>query len=253
MSDEQTPPTDKSESGLKAVVILIVISPIFIVVIGLIFVAQLNNLKQDPAPKAAQTTASAGGASAVAAAPAAPPSAYASCVSCHGAEGEGIKNDVFAAPRLAGQSAWYLKKQLMKFKDGKRGAHPEDKMGAQMVPFAKLLPDDAAVDAVIAEILEMKPATPVDTGTGDAARGAGNAMICKTCHGQSMEGNEAQGGPALSGQHAWYLYNSLQSFKAGIRGGSEDDMQAQQMRAMCMMLATEDQMNDVIAAIQAIK
>ena len=253
MSEDQTS-ADNSESGLKAIVILIVICPIFIVLIGLIFVAQLNSLKPDATPQQAATAATGGSAApATVATPAAPPSAYASCISCHGAEGEGIKNDTFAAPRLAGQSAWYLKKQLLKFKDGKRGAHPDDKMGAQMAPFAKLLPDDAAVDAVIKEIVAMKPAAAVDAGPGDAARGAGNAMICKTCHGQNMEGNEAQGGPALSQQHAWYLYNSLQSFKAGIRGGSEDDMQAQQMRAMCMMLATDDSMHDVIAAIQAIK
>ena len=177
--------------------------------------------------------------------------AYSSCVACHGDQGQGLKTDATQAPRLAGQSAWYIKKQLLKFKDGTRGAHPDDAQGKQMVPFAKMLTNEK-IDEVIAEIEKLKPTEKADRGTGDAQKGKGHLMICATCHGQQMEGNETQGGPSLKGQHAWYLASAIKHFKAGVRGGTDDTPQSQQMRAMSMVLATEDNINDVVAAIQAL-
>ena len=56
--------------------------------------------------------------------------AYQTCSMCHGNDGEG--NAALNAPALAGQEAWYLKRQLQKFKDGVRGTHPDDVYGMQM-------------------------------------------------------------------------------------------------------------------------
>ena len=55
---------------------------------------------------------------------------YAACAVCHGRSGEG--NDALGAPRLAGQAGWYTARQLGKFIDGVRGAHPDDAAGASM-------------------------------------------------------------------------------------------------------------------------
>ena len=41
---------------------------------------------------------------------------YAVCVSCHGAQGEGIEE--LMAPKLAGQEDWYLRNQLQLYKSG---------------------------------------------------------------------------------------------------------------------------------------
>ncbi len=70
------------------------------------------------------------------------------CAACHGARGQGIA--ATNAPRLAGMSDWYLARQLKNFRDGIRGAHPQDVHGAQMALVAGMLADDAAIGDVIA-------------------------------------------------------------------------------------------------------
>ena len=78
---------------------------------------------------------------------------YTTCQACHGANGEG--NETLNAPRLAGQHAWYLQRQLQNFKAGVRGAHPDDTYGQQMAPMAQTLPDEQAVNDVVAYILSL--------------------------------------------------------------------------------------------------
>jgi cytochrome c oxidase subunit 2 len=70
------------------------------------------------------------------------------CGSCHGQNGKG--NKMMNAPRLNGIDDWYLKRQIGKFKNNIRGAHPDDKLGAQMVSMAALLTDEEAVNNIIA-------------------------------------------------------------------------------------------------------
>lgn len=53
-----------------------------------------------------------------------------SCASCHGAQGQGL--EMMGAPRLAGQSDWYLLTQLQHFAQGRRGYDPADQRGRQM-------------------------------------------------------------------------------------------------------------------------
>jgi cytochrome c oxidase subunit 2 len=72
------------------------------------------------------------------------------CGSCHGAKGKG--NESMNAPRLSGLDDWYLKRQILNFKNSLRGAHPQDIYGAQMVPMATLLKDDQSINDVIAYI-----------------------------------------------------------------------------------------------------
>jgi len=77
-------------------------------------------------------------------------SLFATCAGCHGADGEGIWTT--HAPRLARMSDWYLARQLQNFRQGIRGAHPEDFYGAQMSLISKILPDDQAVNDLVAYI-----------------------------------------------------------------------------------------------------
>lgn len=69
------------------------------------------------------------------------------CSTCHGADARG--NQALGAPRLAGAAPEYLAKQLAAFKSGRRGAHPQDKLGAQMRAIAAMLPDNATEHDVI--------------------------------------------------------------------------------------------------------
>jgi len=59
---------------------------------------------------------------------------YAPCAACHGMQGEGNQN--LSAPNLAGQSDWYLKRQLMNYKTGLRGTHKKDMYGMQLIAMA---------------------------------------------------------------------------------------------------------------------
>lgn len=79
---------------------------------------------------------------------------YATCASCHGAAGEG--NAAMQAPALATRTDWYLVKQLNNYKQGLRGADPQDTYGAQMRAIVATLPDDKAVTDVVAFINTLK-------------------------------------------------------------------------------------------------
>ena len=61
-------------------------------------------------------------------------------------------NKELNSPRVAGMSDWYMVKQLQNFRNGYRGAHEDDVLGAQMVPFAKNLPDEQALLDVVTYI-----------------------------------------------------------------------------------------------------
>ena len=55
---------------------------------------------------------------------------YETCSKCHGRDAQGRWS--VNAPRMAGMSDWYLLTQLKNFKQGLRGAHPDDATGRQM-------------------------------------------------------------------------------------------------------------------------
>jgi len=75
---------------------------------------------------------------------------FVTCGTCHGKKGEG-KFGV-NAPRLAGQHDWYLKQQIKNFKNGIRGNHKDDLYGVQMVLMSRILPNEQAIDDVVAYI-----------------------------------------------------------------------------------------------------
>lgn len=75
---------------------------------------------------------------------------YETCANCHGGKGQGVWST--NAPRLAHMSDWYMKRQLQNFRQGIRGAHPQDFTGAQMAAMAKWLADDQAIDDVLKHI-----------------------------------------------------------------------------------------------------
>jgi cytochrome c oxidase subunit 2 len=72
---------------------------------------------------------------------------YTTCVSCHGASGQGIWST--NAPRLANMSDWYMARQLTNFREGIRGGHKQDFHGAQMASMSKVLSDDQAINDLL--------------------------------------------------------------------------------------------------------
>lgn len=72
------------------------------------------------------------------------------CTVCHSADGTG--NEELGAANLTYLSESYMVRQLMYFRDGIRGAHPEDTRGQQMAAISKVLTDDQSIADVVAYI-----------------------------------------------------------------------------------------------------
>ena len=72
------------------------------------------------------------------------------CGACHGSAAEG--NAALKSPRLTGLDAAYIKRQFAHFRDGVRGADPQDVTGRQMAMMAKTLTTERDLDDVIAFI-----------------------------------------------------------------------------------------------------
>ena len=145
----------------------------------------------------------------------------ASCAGCHGADG----NSATAMfPKLAGQHAKYLGKQLQDFKSGKRP-------GPTMAGMAATLDDQG-----VADVTAWFASQTVSIGSADAALAAqgqtlyrgGNPKTgvpaCASCHGATGKGIGSAGFPSLSGQHADYTVGELERFKSGERSNDYASM-----------------------------
>lgn len=175
---------------------------------------------------------------------------YKICTSCHGPKAEGMAT--LNAPANAGQDPWYLTRQLKNFKDGIRGAHPDDTFGAQMRPMAMMLANEQDIADVVAYLSSMDMPEPPRTIEGDIEGGKRAYRTCIPCHGEFGEGAKSLDAPRLSSQHDWYLVRQLENFKAGIRGTHVSDIYGAQMRIMAQMLETDEQVRAVAAYIATI-
>ncbi len=182
--------------------------------------------------------------------PAAGAAQYAVCAACHGAGGEG--NPALNAPRLAGQQAWYLRRQLHAFREGLRGTHEGDTYGAQMKPFAAMLADDAAIRNVAAYVEALPGQGRQATVAGDADRGRRLYGTCASCHGSQGQGIWALNAPRLADMSDWYLVRQLQNFQHGVRGAHRQDFYGWQMATFADSLKNERSINDVVAYINTL-
>ena len=130
------------------------------------------------------------------------------CFICHGAGGES-SSPVF--PRLAGQNAGYLARQLADYKSGKRKS-------STMQPMVEDLSADdfKAVGAYFASrptvVHAIEDPELAQMGKFIFQRGNPYSGVasCATCHGAAGHGTEAL--PRLAGQHAQYTENQLKQF-----------------------------------------
>jgi cytochrome c oxidase subunit 2 len=175
---------------------------------------------------------------------------YGVCAACHGAQGEG--NPEMNAPRLAGQSPWYLKRQINNYKRGLRGTHPEDTYGQQMIGMVATLADDEAVDNVVAHIRTLPDRAADASVDGDVRSGARHYSVCAYCHGRDGMGVEAMNAPRVAGMSDWYLSRQLENFKTGVRGGHPQDHYGMQMGFMGRTLHDEKAIRDVVAYMNSL-
>jgi cytochrome c553 len=140
------------------------------------------------------------------------------CQECHGLLGVGLAP---SAPKLTGQYADYIVKQLQDFQSGAR-KHPV------MTSMAESLTDDDQTD-IAAWYGSNKPMQgAVVTASllardlftrGDVTR---NVLPCKNCHGETGKGSFSANGsyPVIGGQHSTYLREQLRNWRSGARSNS---------------------------------
>jgi cytochrome c553 len=175
---------------------------------------------------------------------------YATCLACHGVEGQGQQG--MHAPRLTLQDSDYLLQQLRNFRQMVRGG-VQDFYGWQMNGRANALPGDRALRDVVAYIETLPDTYATDDVIGDLKRGQSiYESSCASCHGQAAEGNPALSSPALGGLDGWYQLEQLKKFKTGVRGEHQEDLFGAQMRAAVNVLQTEQDMNNVVSYIMTL-
>jgi cytochrome c553 len=135
------------------------------------------------------------------------------CFLCHGMDGEAAS---VLYPRLAGQHAEYIAKQLADFKSGKR------KSDTMISMVADLTPEEMKG---LGTYFERKTAVRTSVRDPDLA-GVGRYIFtkgnqysgvaaCVTCHGERGYGTPQL--PRLAGQQALYLENQLKQFNTRER------------------------------------
>ncbi len=173
---------------------------------------------------------------------------FRSCDACHGKNGDGKAE--LAAPAIAGLPAWYVEAQLVKFRTGVRGGHPDDIEGLRMRPMSRTLMNEGEVKSVAEYVSTLPKHKPVATlAGGDAAKGKDAYVVCQACHGDKGQGNEALKAPPIHAQADWYLVSQLKKFKSGVRGANPNDVTGLQMRPMSLTLADEQAMKNVVAHV----
>jgi cytochrome c553/cytochrome c2 len=157
------------------------------------------------------------------------------CVGCHGNRGEG--NPAAGSPRIAGQSAYYLLKQLDSYANGSR----RDRV---MEPIARGLPPELRADvaAYYARIEapfddRARTARPPERGRVLAMHGDDGLGVqaCRNCHGPGGVG-EPPNIPYIAGLDAEYHAAELTAWKEGTRTNDA----GQQMFRVAAALSAED-------------
>lgn len=182
----------------------------------------------------------------------------ASCVGCHGDDGNSIAPTF---PRLAGQHVGYLSKQLLHFKNKTRS-------DAMMQGMATALSDgdikqlanyyasqkakySAKDDELYVDEDEEIQVTKTLIAEGKKIYLGGNSesgvAACTACHGPTGKGNPSAGFPVIAGQYPLYIAKSLQAYKSGERSDPSS------MMALIAKKISQREINSVSAYISNLR
>ena len=131
------------------------------------------------------------------------------CAVCHGEQGQSVAPDF---PRLAGQNAAYMFKQLKDFSTGQRSS-------AVMLDKAQKLTDEQmwsiglyyqSLQPTVTQVVDAKLA---QVGEYVYERGNTHSSLpaCVICHGSAARGTAEL--PRLAGQHPDYIVRQMKAFK----------------------------------------
>lgn len=141
------------------------------------------------------------------------------CGACHGTDGNSTDKQY---PKIAGQQADYLARQLALFKSSERN-------NPIMQGFAAPLSEQDMHD--LGAYFALKQAT---AGSGDDALKARGEQLwrtgdvklgvpaCMSCHGPSGRGNPGSGYPQIAGQWTDYVIAKLKDWQSGTTWGASD-------------------------------
>jgi len=170
----------------------------------------------------------------------------ATCVACHG---QGGNATVTLYPKLAGQSAEYIVKQLTEFKNGTR---KDPVMSGMAAPLSEQ--DMVELGAYFAA----QKATAGNGKGSDAGRkiyfGGKTTLVnqsitaCVACHGGTGKGMAKAGFPSLANQSVEYITSQLNKFKSGDRANDKNSM----MRKITVALSDQD-IDDLAQYIASLK
>ncbi len=162
------------------------------------------------------------------------------CAGCHGEFGEGGKAGEY--PRLAGQPAAFLERQLHLFRDRELPnlamiEHMDERQfpdadiqdvsaylaGIELMTSLPPLDEQAEFDALerlqMAKMVLNIPRAEGDTGNGERTYN----RECRSCHGEAGWGRHDKAVPMLAGQYTDYLWRQVQKYREGIRIHDPDD------------------------------
>ena len=167
------------------------------------------------------------------------------CAGCHGVDGNST-NGVW--PKLAGQHASYLEKQIHEFKDGTR-ADPV------MMGMVAALSDTDIEDIAAYYASQTISDAEFDNDLlekGEAIYRGGitetSVPACIACHGPAGEGNGPALFPSVKSQHSQYTVAQLNKFKDGSRANVPGKM----MRNVAVRML-DSEMAAVAAYMAALK
>ena len=167
------------------------------------------------------------------------------CIACHAADGNSL---IPANPKLAGQHAAYITKQLLNFKSGVR----DNIVMAGMV--ANLTEQDMRNLGLFYETQSLALAEAKKNGVGSLGEKIFRSGLdvkgvpaCASCHGPSGHGIP-DSYPRLNAQHSEYTVSQLNLFRIDRRANDSGMM----MRSIAKKL-TEEEMQAVADYIQGLR
>jgi cytochrome c553 len=165
------------------------------------------------------------------------------CAACHGADGNAL---IPMYPKLAGQSAAYISKQLREFKSCIR-------VDPVMVSMAAGLSEQDMADLAIYFSKQKSTAgngKMVDLGHKVYFGGNSTTKVtaCAACHGANGAGMGKAGFPSVAGQNAEYLKAQLEKFRSGARNNDLNGI----MTSVAMKL-TDEEIDALAQTMSALK
>lgn len=144
--------------------------------------------------------------------------AFEPCQGCHRKDGSGRVSGAY--PRLSGQHATVLMKQMADIRSGRRS-------NPKMEPFIDdhvLTPFEIADIAVYLQTLPITAENGKGPGLGLAKGKQLYERDCAGCHGGQGEGDAAKFYPMVAAQHYRYLLREVQLIRDGDRRNANPDM-----------------------------